>query len=298
MWSGLAPREKSGFSRIFFLETGGRGALTARIACAVESAARLHPRWTVHLLSAVSSSTNSITSGSFVEVLRSIPNVVLSDIKPKEEFEGTPLQPWYESGALGKSSHPVEHLADALRLAVLYKRGGIYIDIDIIMMRPLDSLPPCVCQSPVEGGDMVSNGFMAFHRGDPFLVKLMKRAAVEYRPEEWASIGPVLLRRVALAHCGRLHVKELVGRRCGGDAGFTVVPYWTFLPVPYDQWQVFFAANTSEEAWLMCTASYVMHVYNKMSSRVPAEPGSAYRQAAQAYCPESLRLSLNLSGNF
>ncbi|XP_075556856.1 lactosylceramide 4-alpha-galactosyltransferase-like [Dermacentor variabilis] len=151
-WTDSVPPETAGFSRIFFLETGGSGSLTARISCAVESAARVHPRWTVYLLAAASgyaSRRNVTFAGPFAQVLRSIPNVVVDVVRPNEVFEGTPLESWYESGILSKSAYPVEHLADALRLAVLYKQGGVYLDIDVIVMRSLDSLPPCVCQSPV-----------------------------------------------------------------------------------------------------------------------------------------------------
>ncbi|XP_049266866.1 lactosylceramide 4-alpha-galactosyltransferase-like [Rhipicephalus sanguineus] len=231
-------------------------------------------------------------------MIRSIPNVVASVIRPQEVFQGTPLGSWYESGILNKSAFPVEHLADALRLALLYKQGGVYLDIDVIVMRSFDSLPPCVCQSPVDHGDMVSNGFLAFRRGDPFLLHLMQRARQVYKPKEWSSIGPRLLRQVTLDRCGGRQVNELLGRRCGGDTGFTVLPHWIFLPVPYDRWESFFVANTSREAWLMSSASYVMHVYNKMSSKAPTVPGCAYRQAAETYCPDSLRMSLEMLGTF
>ncbi|KAK8765078.1 hypothetical protein V5799_032318 [Amblyomma americanum] len=218
-----APHNSS-FSDIFFLETGGRGIITARMACAVESAARAHPNWTVHLLSVDGDghATND-SSAPFVNLLGSIQNVVLSDIEPLEEFEGTPLGAWYRSGALNNSSYPVEHLADALRLAVLYNRGGVYLDIDVVVMRPLDCLPSFVCQSPAWRGDLVSNGFLGFHRGDPFLLKLMNHTSRAYQPNKWSSIGPRLLRDVTLAYCGKRSVKELVGRRCGADADFTGV---------------------------------------------------------------------------
>lgn len=300
VWTGSPAPE--GFSRIFFLETGGYGQLSARVACAVESAAKLHPHWTVHLLSAGggdASRANVTLSGPFAHMIKSIPNVVASVIKPQEVFQDTPLEAWYESGILDTSAFPVEHLADALRLAVVYKLGGVYLDIDVIVMRPLDSLPPCVCQSPVENGDMVSNAFLAFHRGDPFLLHLMRTVRSVYRPQEWSSIGPKLLRLVTLERCGAQQVKELLGRRCGGDdTGFTVLPHWMFLPVPFDRWEAFFVANASREAWLMSSASYVMHVYNKMSSKTPAVPGCAYRQAAEAHCPDSLRMSLEKLGTF
>ncbi|KAL1417275.1 hypothetical protein MTO96_027007 [Rhipicephalus appendiculatus] len=269
--SGQASLPPEGFSRIFFLETGRHGPLTARVACAVESAAKLHPEWTVHLLSAEAggdaSHANVTLTGPFARMIRSIPNVVASVIRPREVFQGTPLGPWYESGILKKSAFPVQHLADALRLA--------------------------------ENGDSVSNGFLGFRRGDPFLLYLMQRVRRVYNPQFWNSIGPRLWRQVTLERCGARHVNELLGRKCGGeDTGFTVLPHWMFLPVPYDRWELFFVANASREAWLLSSASYFMHVYNKMSSKVSTVPGCAYRQAAETYCPDSLRMSLEMLGTF
>ncbi|XP_049526063.1 lactosylceramide 4-alpha-galactosyltransferase-like [Dermacentor silvarum] len=261
----------------------------------------MHPHWTVHLLSAdygEASRGNTTFAGPFAQLLRSIPNVVVSVVRPQDVFQGTPLEPWYKSGILNKSAYPVEHLADALRLAVLYKHGGVYLDTDVVVMRPLDSLPPCVFQSPSNGGDMVSNGFLAFHRGDPFLQYLMELARHVYRPREWSSIGPWLLRRATLARCGANTVTVLLGRRCGGDTGFKVMPHWMFLPVPAEGWDVFFTANASRKAWLMSAGSYVMHVYNKLSSRAHAVPGCAYREAAEVFCHDSMQLSLNINGIF
>ncbi|KAH9376259.1 hypothetical protein HPB48_010604 [Haemaphysalis longicornis] len=224
----FSQEQPKGVSRIFFLETGGRGELSARQACAVESAARLHPSWTVHLLSVPNKhGSRANAENPFARVLQAIPNVVIKEIKPEEAFRGTPLEPWYESGALNKSAHPVEHLADALRLAETFHRGGIYLDTDVVVLRSLASLTlPFISQSP------------------------------------------------------------------------TVLPHHLFLCVHYTQWRRFFKSSTSHEAWSSCGQSYVMHVYNKMSSQEPAVSGCAYRQAAKKYCPKSLQQSLTLAGSF
>uniref|UniRef100_L7M001 Putative secreted protein n=1 Tax=Rhipicephalus pulchellus TaxID=72859 RepID=L7M001_RHIPC len=296
-----APREKSsGFSRITFLETGGHGRITARMACAVESAARLNPDWTVYLLSVAhgEEALKDNATSSFSQLLTSIPNVVMGTIKPQEVFQGTPLESWYESGILNKSAYPVEHLADALRLAVVYKEGGVYLDIDVIVMRSLDSLPPCVCQAPVNGGDMVGNAFFAFHRGDPFLLYLMETARKVYKPREWSSIGPLLLRQATLARCRAKTVKRILGHRCGGDEGFTVMPHWIFMPISAGDWKLHFAANASRQVWIMSAGSYVIHFYNALSSKTHAVPGCFYREAAELYCHDSLQLSLVINGVF
>ncbi|KAH7933925.1 hypothetical protein HPB49_019307 [Dermacentor silvarum] len=222
----------------------------------------------------------------------------MSAIRPKEVFRETPFEPWYESGILNKSAFPVEHLADALRLTVLYKQGGVYLDIDVIVLRSLDTLPPCVFQAPVNEGDMVANSFLAFHQGDPFLLNLMGLARQVYRPRAWSSIGPWLLRRGTLARCGAKRVTELLGTRCGGDTGFTVMPHWMFLAVPAGDWKMFFTTSARRRAWLLSDRSYAMHVYNKLSSKVRAVPGCAYREAAEVFCHGSLQLSLDINGYF
>ncbi|XP_037499927.2 lactosylceramide 4-alpha-galactosyltransferase-like [Rhipicephalus sanguineus] len=267
------------------------------MACAVESAARLHPDWMVYLLSVAhgeEASKDNATS-SFAQLLRAIPNVVTSTIRPQEVFQGTPLESWYESGILNRSAFPVEHLADALRLAVVYKQGGVYLDIDVIVMRSLDSLPPCVCQAPVNDGDMVGNAFFAFHRGDPFLLNLMERARKVYKPREWSLIGPLLLRQATLSRCKAKTVKMILGHRCGGVEGFTVMPHWIFMPISAHDWELLFTANNSRQAWIMSAGSYAIHFYNALSSNAHALPGCFYREAAELYCHDSLQLSLDIN---
>ncbi|KAH9376143.1 hypothetical protein HPB48_012465 [Haemaphysalis longicornis] len=224
----FSQEQPKGISRVFFLETAGREELSARQACAVESAARLHPSWTVHLLSVHNKhGSRANAENRFARVLQAIPNVVMKEMKPEEAFRGTPLEPWYESGALNKSAHPVEHLADALRLAEIFHRGGIYLDIDVVVLRSLASLTlPFVSQSPTKNGDMVSNGFLGFQAGHPFLLALMQRASRVYQPKQWATIGPELLRLEVLARCGVRNINAVVGQRCNGTDAFMVWAYF------------------------------------------------------------------------
>ncbi|CAN8008825.1 unnamed protein product, partial [Ixodes pacificus] len=132
---------------IFFLETSGRGNLTRRMSCAVESAALHHPKWTVSLLNAENSEKPRSPS-PFFDLLRGIPNVDIRSIKLSEVLEGTPLSSWNFSGALRSSPYRAVHLADVLRLAVVYKYGGVYLDLDIVVLRSLEDLHNCVSQTP------------------------------------------------------------------------------------------------------------------------------------------------------
>ncbi|EEC18888.1 lactosylceramide 4-alpha-galactosyltransferase, putative, partial [Ixodes scapularis] len=59
---------------------------------------------------------------------------------PSEVLEGTPLSSWNFSGAMRSSRYRVVHLADVLRLAVVYKYGGVYLDLDTVVLRSLEDL--------------------------------------------------------------------------------------------------------------------------------------------------------------
>ncbi|CAN8031291.1 unnamed protein product [Ixodes persulcatus] len=280
---------------IFFLETSGRGNLTGRMSCAVESAALHHPEWTVSLLTAENSEKPRSPS-PFFDLLRGIPNVDIRSIKPSEVLEGTPLSSWDFSGALRSSPHRAVHLADVLRLAVVYKYGGVYLDLDIVVLRSLEDLHNCVSQTPTQEQDMTANGFLIFDRHHPFLEDCMHRVPPRYKPQQWASIGPTLLKEAILSRCKAKSIREVVLN--GSCPGVRVLPFSLFLPIYYKEWKDFFDPSKSAHVWRASKDSYVMHVYNALSSETPAPPGCAYAQAAQKYCPLSWNYSISTLGFF
>lgn len=65
--------------------------------------------------------------------------------------ENTPLAEWYKAGAWKKSFVKATHLADVFRYLIIYEYGGIYLDSDVLLMKPIDwmrniaSKSFCVC---------------------------------------------------------------------------------------------------------------------------------------------------------
>ena len=117
------------------------------------------------------------------------------------------LANFVESGRLNESAHfRYAHESDLLRLVVLSRHGGIYLDTDLLLLRPLDDV---VLSNPVLGveyfndpmresktfgGIRLNNAFMGFpHPGNPFLDWVMTRVDASYNPKEWAAIGPDLI---------------------------------------------------------------------------------------------------------
>ncbi|MCJ1318034.1 hypothetical protein MMC15_003361 [Xylographa vitiligo] len=119
-----------------------------------------------------------------------------------------------ERGFLGKSrSWQAAHRADLLRLQILREEGGIYMDLDVFALRPLDTI--LRCQKDIimghEGGNRagLANALIVARKGSTFVdrwidtydnfstqewnyhsVTLPKRLALRF-PEEICTLSPV-----------------------------------------------------------------------------------------------------------
>jgi lactosylceramide 4-alpha-galactosyltransferase len=66
----------------------------------------------------------------------------------------------------------IEHASDIFRLATLYKFGGIYMDLDCLVMRPLTDLSNAVASEMLRPL-IIANGVIIFDKGHPFLVQAL-----------------------------------------------------------------------------------------------------------------------------
>jgi mannosyltransferase OCH1-like enzyme len=123
----------------------------------------------------------------------------------EENLPDDPIRP----EILDRLRAPVER-ADILRLEILFRHGGVYVDTDLECLRPLDDLLGeeefvAVCLKPGK----ITNTFIAAARGHP----LLERALRELKPMDvyWPTsaresikdgAGPPLLRRLAREHPG------------------------------------------------------------------------------------------------
>lgn len=125
-----------GDGNIFFHETscfGDEGViLTARQACAVESAAKMNPTKKVYLF-LLSHSNYSISTERIIKRLVSYENIFIKRIYMEEYVKNTPLEDWWQSGVLKSSRWPRSHMSDILRYLTLWKFGGIYLDLDVVI---------------------------------------------------------------------------------------------------------------------------------------------------------------------
>lgn len=194
---------------IFFHETscfGEKGlTLNARQACAVESAARMNPTMTVYLLF-VSKSEFSNDTRQIIKHLLNYRNIKIRHIYPDDYVKNTPLEEWYTRGALKKSRWPNSHMSDVLRYLTLWKYGGIYLDLDVVVTTSLENLTNF---AGAEDWDDVAAGIIGFDMSE--LGRRMADACVRdleknFRGDLWGNNGPGVITRALQKLCATKYV--------------------------------------------------------------------------------------------
>lgn len=137
-----------------------------RQACAIEAAALHNPDRDVFVLFASPVGFPINQSDAFdwaksvsanIKLLRTMANVHLRNVNVSALALNTPILELEQSVRVYRSASVAVHLADVVRLLVLYRYGGVYLDMDMITRRSFADLPPVFLASEV---DELSNGAM------------------------------------------------------------------------------------------------------------------------------------------
>lgn len=79
---------------------------------------------------------NSDITTTFV-LVTTYANVRLRRIDLKEYTHDTPIDEFVRSGVMDKGRWLVEQYSDMLRILTLWKFGGIYMDLDVVSLKPM-----------------------------------------------------------------------------------------------------------------------------------------------------------------
>lgn len=254
---------------IWFVESSNETSLNGRQACAIESAALRNPSSPVVLLT-----TGQLSPGDgYYQALQSLPNFRAFNVNLSDVFSDTPLEAWYHSRNWTSGPYRIEDLSDGVRLAVLWKHGGTYLDLDIIVMKSLSDLRNSVM---FEVTGQLTNSALFFDREHPFVEKALRRCAREYNSSLWGSCGPSLLGRMYYAwnNLPSGGLVKFLGRE-------------SFFAVGYGAWMSFFEPSKTGWVFEVVAPSYGVHLWNKLSHGVRAVvgSGSAIDVLARFNCP-------------
>ncbi|XP_040596116.1 alpha-1,4-N-acetylglucosaminyltransferase isoform X4 [Mesocricetus auratus] len=125
---------------IVFIETSERVEPSPLVTCAVESAANIYPEQPIIFfmkwLSNATRLTPNTSSPAF-SLLSAMDNVFFVPLDMRKLFADTPLFSWYTKVNSSAEKHWLHVSSDASRLAIIWKYGGIYMDTDVISIRPI-----------------------------------------------------------------------------------------------------------------------------------------------------------------
>jgi lactosylceramide 4-alpha-galactosyltransferase len=284
---------------IFFIETSGRSCLTARQACGIESAARANPKAIITLymeknpivnLSKIDSDRRKIDCSITSALLKQFENVRVVREDLLGYLEGTPFWEFYRTGPFNKSTTPLVHRSDVIRVALLWKNGGVYLDFDCIVMRSLDDLNNTVGTVRDFIPNWVENGVMAFTAGHPFLHFLMKSMVLGFRWDNYLSLGPPALTEAILEFCHRNDLPANKWLHCWRNSSMFIQPADSFYAIGSGRADAFYQPEANPADWDKLKNSFLSHIYDSGSERiVPSD--SLYARLARKYCPVSYRMT-------
>ncbi|XP_031632385.1 lactosylceramide 4-alpha-galactosyltransferase-like [Contarinia nasturtii] len=278
---------------IFFHETScstnNLVHLNARQACAIESAALLNPNWDVFVMfaSPVGCVLNETTARPpIISALESYANINFRNINLWTYAANTPLEHWFLSDKLFFSEYLNSHVSDFLRYVSLYKFGGLYLDLDVIVQKTIENMN--ANYAGAESENFVAAGVINFEHdgiGHEIADMCVREFYENFRYNDWGFNGPGVITRTLKKIC---HVDEPLKMSPQKCLGFKVYAPNTFYAVPWPKWDLFFDVDKLNQTIEMTKNSIAIHVWNKHSSKRRLKVGTkaAYGLIAEKNCPK------------
>ncbi|KAM5173053.1 lactosylceramide 4-alpha-galactosyltransferase [Mantella aurantiaca] len=267
---------------IYFVETSDRTSPTFQAMCAVESAARAHPKAKVTVLMKGLTSQSLQAKIFGISLLNCFPNVEFSPLDFKKLFNNTPLNTWYSKAESQKQFLDYPTLSDACRLAVLWKAGGIYLDMDFVILKNLENITNAMGMQSLY---ILNGAFLTFQPQHKFIELCMKDFVDKYSYWLYGHQGPQLLTRVFKKWCSIRRLRDK--KSC---KGVNVLPKEAFYPVDWQDWRKYFEFIHPTEMKKLLKDSYGVHLWNKKSQGHSLEMGSFLEQLQDKHCPTTNKL--------
>ncbi|XP_069068738.1 alpha-1,4-N-acetylglucosaminyltransferase-like, partial [Pleurodeles waltl] len=173
----------------------------------------------------------------------------------------------------------IHHVSDACREALLWKYGGIYMDTDVISIKPIQLEDFLVAESST----LCSSAVLGFRQNHPFLWDCMEDYVKNYDGNIWAKQGPQLFTRMAAKLCKMPDFATIGDGMC---QNISYLQPKRFYPIPYPDWRRYYAKWENEDN--MFAMSYGLHFWNYMNRdhmEVTAGSSTVAEYIFKNYCP-------------
>nr|KYP39850.1 Uncharacterized protein At4g19900 family [Cajanus cajan] len=203
-------------------------------------------------------------------------------------FKGTTAESWLNELRKGNKDPGeislFQNLSNLMRLAVLYKYGGVYLDTDFIVLKPLTGLRNSIGAQSMDLGNKhwtrLNNAVLIFDLNHPLLLRFINEFVLTFDGNKWGHNGPYLVSRVV----------ERLGKRPG--VNFTILPPKAFYPADWKKIGGLFRKPKArgESKWVeakllqLSSETYGVHLWNKESKRLEIEEGSVIARLVSDHC--------------
>ncbi|KAG8374402.1 hypothetical protein BUALT_Bualt11G0128100 [Buddleja alternifolia] len=202
-------------------------------------------------------------------------------------FNKTPAENWLNdimNGNKNPGEIPLaQNLSNLIRLAVLYKYGGVYLDTDFIILKDFSSLRNTIGAQSIDVNGKwtrLNNAVLVFDKNHPLIYKFIEEFALSFDGNIWGYNGPYLVSRV---------VDRVAKTR---EFNFTILPPMAFYPVDWTRISGFFIRYNDPVGaeWVEAKirhlerVTYGVHLWNRESSRFKIEEGSIIGRLISYHC--------------
>ncbi|MED6176121.1 hypothetical protein PIB30_084941 [Stylosanthes scabra] len=273
-------------ARFFMTWISPAGSFGVREMMSVESVFRVHPGACLVILSRTLETKRGYTvlkpllDGGFkVQVMT--PDLPFL-------FKGTPAEVWFHELMKGKKDPGeiplAQNLSNLIRLVVLYKYGGIYIDADFIVLKPLTGLRNSIGAQSMDlrskHWTRLNNAVLIFDMKHPLLHEFISEFSLTFDGNKWGHNGPYLVSRV---------IKRLLKRP---GFKFKILPPMAFYPADWNKIRSFLRKpkTQTESKWVeakvlqLRAETYGVHLWNRQTRRLTIEEGSVIGKLALDDC--------------
>ncbi|ROT65589.1 putative lactosylceramide 4-alpha-galactosyltransferase isoform X3 [Penaeus vannamei] len=274
---------------VFLIESACKSKPTYRAWCAVESFSRENPEADVWFV--MTSPTVNDDEGLPSRLLQNYTNLHVVTTDLGTVFKDTLLEEFFMSGRWHRDTPwPMIQLSDILRVALLWRFGGFYTDIDTVCLKNISPLRNFVLAGR-SARNQIANGAFHFEHHHEFLAFLMPQMIAEYKPKLWGSMGPITMTKCIKNLCKIPDMRQIFPSnssepvKCGN---ITIIPNEYLLPYPWWEYKKVYEPGKWQEFMAQFkNKSYSIHAYENKSKRLKIVQGSdsVYEGAARNFCP-------------
>ncbi|KAG7542187.1 Pentatricopeptide repeat [Arabidopsis thaliana x Arabidopsis arenosa] len=167
------------------------------------------------------------------------------------------------------------HYSELVRLAALYKYGGVYLDSDVLVLGSLSSLRNTIGMEDQAAGESLNGAVMSFEKKSPFLLECLNEYYLTYDDKCLRCNGADLLTRVAKRFLNgknrRMTQQELNIRPSSvffPISSHHITKYFTYPAIEDEK------SQQDESFKKILNESLTFHFWNSITSSLIPEPES------------------------